>query len=446
MILPTVAAAGPTLRAGAALYVSTALGCKADSSLLEGSGILVTLAASALISNARLAPSQHFLYGLSWSTFLPASLAFLLLSLKKEKGSEITQDGQEEHTASTAIRQLAFPFFIALVGTVVGCAAAFVLSKNVPALGMSVPDALIAAPCLAATFSGGSVNFFETAAYIVGDEATTPTVVTSMASADLVVMACYIACLGAILQSSQIKRWFESNEVLLPTNDRSAVTRQEFNDINASPEEIASKIQTDTFSVRDVILRHVPAAAIAISVALTVVTFARRVEGLLAGFIPGLACSVIAAVVPLTRFLPLTNTKLWQHTQNISKPFAKYCFLLVFATIGMSADLSAILRDGPACLVFSLLALLVHMSVAVFFPGFLKRLRFKIFQDVVFEDVLVASNIAIAGPTAAATFCGQLSSPRKGDLAKAATVLGVLGYAIGTAIGVTLYRALSTLV
>jgi len=63
--------------------------------------------------------------------------------------------------------------------------AAFVLSKNVPALAMSVPDALIAAPaCLAATFSGGSVNFFETAAHIVGDEATTPIVVTSIASAE----------------------------------------------------------------------------------------------------------------------------------------------------------------------------------------------------------------------------------------------------------------------
>jgi uncharacterized membrane protein len=59
------------------------------------------------------------------------------------------------------------------------------------------------------------------------------------------------------------------------------------------------------------------------------------------------------------------------------------------------------------------------------------------------EEVMVASNAAIGGPATAAAFAGSVSNkrmaPRKRrDLALAGTVVGVLGYAIGTSIGLGL--------
>ena len=59
------------------------------------------------------------------------------------------------------------------------------------------------------------------------------------------------------------------------------------------------------------------------------------------------------------------------------------------------------------------------------------------------EDVWIASNAAIGGPVTAAAFCSRM---KKRDPYKlqgrtiAATVWGVVGYAIGTFLGVLAYR------
>ena len=60
-------------------------------------------------------------------------------------------------------------------------------------------------------------------------------------------------------------------------------------------------------------------------------------------------------------------------------------------------------------------------------------------------NVLTASNAAIGGPATAAAFGGQVTGIGTGEkrgLTVAATVWGVVGYAIGTTIGVALYRLL----
>jgi uncharacterized membrane protein len=96
---------------------------------------------------------------------------------------------------------------------------------------------------------------------------------------------------------------------------------------------------------------------------------------------------------------------------------------------------------GPACLVFSLWALLVHLIVVV--VGSLP-LRVEL------EDVWIASNAAIGGPATAAAFCNRMKNNSNGDNNQllqgrtmvAATVWGVVGYAIGTTLGVAIYRAI----
>lgn len=66
-------------------------------------------------------------------------------------------------------------------------------------------------------------------------------------------------------------------------------------------------------------------------------------------------------------------------------------------------------------------------------------------KSIKLEHVLVASNAAIGGPATAAAFaCGQTSA--NVDLANAATVWGVVGYAIGTGIGICLYELLRAMI
>jgi uncharacterized membrane protein len=105
----------------------------------------------------------------------------------------------------------------------------------------------------------------------------------------------------------------------------------------------------------------------------------------------------------------------------------------------MSANIGNALKAGPACLWFSMAALLVHVLVTL--GGSLLCSK-SIFPNIQLQHVLVASNAAIGGPATAAAYCGQIKQRARG-LALAATLWGVVGYAIGTGIGVTLSRVLS---
>jgi uncharacterized membrane protein len=142
---------------------------------------------------------------------------------------------------------------------------------------------------------------------------------------------------------------------------------------------------------------------------------------------------------------------IYQDVRRVSGALSTYCFLLVFAAMGMSMDVPAALRGGPACLLFSLASLLVHAAITLVVCCFLawwqRSAQFPSDYIVRWEDALIASNAAIGGPATAAAFCGQLpeSNPRKAGLTLAATVYGVVGYAIGTTIGLTLFRILKNL-
>jgi uncharacterized membrane protein len=99
---------------------------------------------------------------------------------------------------------------------------------------------------------------------------------------------------------------------------------------------------------------------------------------------------------------------------------------------------------GPACLGFSSLAYGLHVLIT-FVGNYLVKKKWnagqrQLVQDMELEDVLIASNAAIGGPATAAAFCGRMQGPRKKGWTMAATVWGVFGYAIGTMLGVGMFR------
>ena len=167
--------------------------------------------------------------------------------------------------------------------------------------------------------------------------------------------------------------------------------------------------------------------------------------------VPGTACACLAMLVPwITTNINnvFVHNSMWHAMQQSAEPMSRLAFLLVFATMGCTADLSTALYNGPACLVVSFTALIIHGIVTLFGSFLFRRVMTKATFD--FTDILIASNAAIGGPATAAAFCGELKESRypieKRNIAIAATVWGVVGYAIGTTIGVSMFRALQPFV
>jgi uncharacterized membrane protein len=183
-------------------------------------------------------------------------------------------------------------------------------------------------------------------------------------------------------------------------------------------------------------LMRATATALVTILALSIVHISNYVEAKISTCIPGTACGIICAITFLVK-KPLSKFSQWKRMQQAAKPLSSFTFQLLFASIGISANLGQALLSGPTCLSFSLWALSVH-SIVMFCASLI--LRKTCLPTLRLEHVLVASNAAIGGPATAAAFCGQLGMMT--SLSIAATMWGVVGYAIGTGIGVSLTRFL----
>jgi uncharacterized membrane protein len=421
----------PFLRASGSLVCSALFGTWIDR-LIPNSGILSTLVLASLFSGFRVAPNSHFLYDLCWSTILPASLALLLLAMKSNTVS-INSDikagaAPVQDTVLEVVKRMALPFTISSIGSLAGCILSFGLCCWKPDWSMPPEQAAVAASCLSASYIGGSVNFFATAAAILATnrpekQVVVNTLVSAMAAADLILMAIYFVLMAAAQNSVGLRLWFGGAESPGPPL------------LNSTREE-----EEDKEAGRPLPLSMRLSASVLVSLlALLLVQLSSTVEAVLSGFVPGTACAFLsAATVALSRLVP-PNLTLWNEMQNVAGPISAFFFFLLFAAIGMSADLEAALRRGPACIVFSGIALAIHCGIALVGSWLFKRF-FSV--PIQFDDVLIASNAAIGGPATAATFCGTLPNNSRA-LTVAATVWGVVGYSVGTTMGVGVYRILT---
>jgi uncharacterized membrane protein len=275
----------------------------------------------------------------------------------------------------------------------------------------------------------------------------TATLVSAMASADVVIMALYFAGLSVALQSPRLQQWFASNQA---TNVSMAHIEDS---VHGQTAQVQSNDMVDHVDAVPLSVgRRAMAGLLVCLLAFGIVQIARGFENLVHTFVPGTACAFVVAVTLLVSRIvssslqPPWLVRLWNEMRRCAGPWSELCFLLLFAAIGVVANVPAALRHGPSCCVFTLLALTVHavftMASSILFQRFMGTKR--PYLSLQWADVLVASNAAIGGPATAAAFCGQVKggSAAKKALTVSATVWGVVGYAIGTTIGVSLYNML----
>jgi uncharacterized membrane protein len=430
-----------TVEASLALLGSSVVGLQVDRWIPSG-GILGTLLAAALVSNIKLVPSVHPVYDLCWNFFLPASLTLLLLGYKNSNAITTSNNNKPDAKASipACIRRVAGPFVIATVGSLLGCWTSFHLFGK--ALFGSLENAKQVTGCLSASYIGGSVNCFATAKLIRAP----PDLLASLATADLLTMALYFSILSATLEWNWLKSKFRLHNNNNAGDDTPATSNDDYEmtttaatlDSNTSSKKGLDSSNNVVPLLGNKVLSSVPLLVLTWSI----VRLANVVEGFLGRWIPGTACGVIAVLAPWVQSI-VSSKSWWKPTA--ATPLADLCFFLFFASIGIGCGGGNHWRQslvmGPACLVFSLWALLVHLIVVV--VGSLPL-------QVELEDVWIASNAAIGGPATAAAFCNRMKNNSDGDKNQlllqgrtmAATVWGVVGYAIGTTLGVAIYRAI----
>ena len=148
------------------------------------------------LSNIGLLPAASPAYEFCWKRLLPlaVSLGLLSASAGAPRGSN---DGE--------LRPMLLAFGVGAVGTIVG---AFVAFGACTRLGLySTAQAAVAAALLAATYVGGSANFFGVAS-AVASPARDGSLVASLLAADLGLMAIYLLALTAAARSPPLRRAF----------------------------------------------------------------------------------------------------------------------------------------------------------------------------------------------------------------------------------------------
>ncbi len=277
--------------------------------------------------------------------------------------------------------RMALAFLIASLGTVLGA----ILAYYVVNLG---PESAKLAGIFTATYIGGSVNYagaIETLGYTNASMISAATAVDNLASALFLAM---LAVLPAW-------RWLASRFVQMDHSE--AITED-------------ASIESGTITSASL--------AWSISVALVIVALGTWIADTLN--MPSMKYLVITAltIIPAT-FMP----KLMDRLKGAFEVGTVLAFVF-FGAIAAGADIGQLIAVAPMLLVFVLILLSVH-SIVTFGLGSLFKLSLP--------ELIIASNAAVLGATTAPALAAAQGWR---GLVTPGVLVGVLGYAIGTFLGV----------
>ncbi len=351
------------------------------------SGILVTMILMSLLSMTGVVPVatggvKVEAYDLVFNWFIPLSIPMLLLG--SNMGRIIREGGK-----------LLVAYTIGAIGVVLGCFLAFSLID----LGA---DSGNTAGVIAATLIGGSMNFVATGEILnfSAHPLFAATIAVDNFAASMFVLLLLAIPSVAFLQRFFVKPKAENREESIHTDKVSwPITMERI----ALTLFLAAGVAVLGFWLEG-ILQQMFATKINLSILIITVL------------------SVLAANLFPKRLKPLEDTAfsigLWM----------MYIFL---AAIGAATNLKEIIHIGPAVLGFYLLVLLIHLLVLL--------ATARLFKLDVFE-VIISSAANIMGPSVAAPMAASLGQKK---LITPGILVGILGYVIGTFIGVSIALFLS---
>ena len=357
------------------------------------SGAIIALLIALAASNLSIIPTSCVLYDeIIWGYAVPLGIPLLLLQCNMKKIWRETG-------------RMMVIFLIGAAGTVAGAFLAYTL------LHSYIPGLEGVAAMMTGSYIGGGVNFAALALeFDVGEIKAAATV------ADNLLMALYFF---ALLMFAGMKFF------------RAHFTHPHIDAVLESGDTEGAKTQAAAYwSRKDISLKDI---ALDFAYAAAVVYAAKLIAALIGGLIPdtGVVFHILHTFFG-SEYVWITTVSMavatWGEKQvaklSGAQEIGTYLIYLFLFVIGVPASISKILTETPLLLAFTGIMVIVNM-VFCFVGG--KLLRFDL------EDIILASNANIGGPTTAA---GMAISQGWSALVGPVMLVGTFGYVIGTYLGI----------
>ena len=366
------------------------------------SGAVIALLIALALVNTGIIPAHAVLYDdIVWGYVVPLAIPLLLLQ------TNIRRIWRETG------RLLAI-FLIGSVGTVAGAVIGCVL------LRASIDGLPQVAAMMTGSYIGGGVNFTALAdAFKVSG-----TLVSSTIVADNLNMALYFLILLGIAGNSFFRRFYP--HPLINEVEQSGVSEE------------GKTLAASYWGRKDVSLRDI---AMCVTYAVVVVTISKFLGATLSALVPpdGSWLSKMGGTFLGSQYVWITLISMifasvfekQANSMNGAQEIGTFFIYMFFFVIGVPASIMEILTNAPMLFVFCFIMVVVNMLFCLI-GG--KILNFAL------EDILVASNANIGGPTTAA---GLAISQGWTKLVGPAMLVGTFGYVIGTYIGIIVGSILS---
>lgn len=413
------------------------------------------------LSNLGLVPPNHPLYDLCWSFLLPLSLSIIILGNPIIASNDKHQRSPDDADLVRVARQtggrryitgpmarVGLSYLVGALGSVAGVAAAFSVATSCDVGGskLALPRDTAAriAGAVAATYIGGSVNLFAVASAVglMGEAAAGvggASLLGALAASDIFLMALYFSGLVAASKTPFLRRVFPS-----------AASRSRPDDLSAQENggEMGAVDPVEIFPARARAEERQSSSFMSGSAAVPTTTLAAL---LVLGSAICFSGNAVASRSPLPGTSTMATTLL---TVGVARLLSRYApafhkslsragplvaaVLLnaFFGSVGASGRWAQVVGVAPAIFAFASVALGVHVVVMTVGVAALNRCCAA---GLGIDDMIVASNANIGGPSTAATFAGLIGQD---ELVVPAAVWGTAGYAVATTIGVGIWTVL----
>lgn len=356
-------------------------------------GAIIGLLLAMFLANIKVIPTEAATYDIVWGYVVPLGIPLLLYNANIKK---IWRESGK----------MLIMFLLSSIGTLLGVFLSFILLKNY------IPDLYKMAAMMTGSYIGGGVNFAAMAqSFGTGSEW-----VSALVVADNLLMALYFFVLLAIPSIGFFRRKFihpyiDEVEGRIDTKEGENLAKQYWGRKEISLRDIAFGVALSFVIVW---------ISTEISNFLgSVIPTGNFILDLFNGFLGNKYLLITTFTVLLATFAPNFMSNI--HGAQEIGTFLIYIFLVV---IGVPASIELIVTRAPLLLLFTGIIVAINMIVSLILG--------KIFKFSI-EEILVASNANIGGPTTAAAMAiakgwNKLIGP--------SILAGILGYVIGNYLGI----------
>lgn len=359
------------------------------------SGAIIALICALLLTNLKIIPASAPIFDdVVWGFAVPMAIPLLLLQVNLSKIWKETG------------RMLGI-FLIGALGTVAGAVLGVLI------LGKFIPNLPYVAAMMTGSYIGGGVNFTALADAFHVDQ----TLISAATVADNLNMAIYFMILIAFAGNAWLRKHY-----LHPHIDHVLA--------NGTDAEEGKTLAAKYWGRKEISLRDI---AIDFAFSIIVVTISKLIAGVLSSAIPTgnwflnmLNTFFGSQYVWITTVAMLFATVLTEKAEAMhgAQELGTYLIYLFFFVIGVPASIPLIIQQAPLLLVFCLLMVIVNMLFC-FIGG-------KLIGGSL-EEIILASNANIGGPTTAA---GMAIAQGWNKLVGPCMLVGTFGYVVGTYLGI----------